>query len=425
MKSKHWLAVFFILLFAGMGGYMAINYMVDPLGYFTVEKESAYYDPDQYVRAIKSKYVAENEEQIDAVVIGGSKAGALNTELLTQYTGKNYYNYYFNVGNFSDYQTYIEYLVNNSYVSEITLHISSFEVDYFKATSTTTTKVPAIVSGSTFDQLKETLSFLLTDISTLRKNYKKIQKWDTETLDVTSVGEKNRTSLYRKFAADPEGYTAKNVTAKLNSYLKKMFAEKAATRPAYDANLTALRSIKKLCDANGVTLKVVIGASFIGERDTYECNRYYAYLKEMVSITDVWDFSSFSDINLNPYNFVNRKHYNTAVGDLMINTMYGGESVEGFGIYLTKDNIDDYLKQRKADFDELKLEFETTGTIALPDMTDDSYIAAVDVTAMEDAALSESTDVLDDTSDDVEDEADASDDIEDEEEISEDDTSEE
>lgn len=424
MKSKHWLAVFFVLLFAGMGGYMAINYIVDPLGYFTVEKESEYYDPNQYVRAIKAKYVAANDEQIDAVVIGGSKAGALNTELLTQYTGKNYYNYYFNVGNFSDYLAYIEYLVNNSYVSEITLHLSSFEVDYFQASSSTTTKVPAIVSGSTFDEFKETLSFLLTDVSTLKKNYKKIQKWDTTTLDETAVGEKNRTSLYRKFAADPVGYTEKNVTKGLNNYLKKMFAEKATTRPAYDANLTALRSIKKLCDANGVTLKVMIGASFIGERDTYECNRYYAYLKELVSITDVWDFSSFSDINLNPYNFVNRKHYNTAVGDLMINTMYGGESVEGFGIYLTKDNIDDYLKQRKADFDELKLEFETTGTIVLPDMTDDSYIAAVDVTAMEDAALSDITDVLDEDSEDA---AEASDDIdeEEEEELSEKDAAEE
>lgn len=303
-------------------------------------------------------------------------------------------------------------------------YLSSFEVDYFQASSSTTTKVPAIVSGSTFDEFKETLSFLLTDVSTLKKNYKKIQKWDTTTLDETAVGEKNRTSLYRKFAADPVGYTEKNVTKGLNNYLKKMFAEKATTRPAYDANLTALRSIKKLCDANGVTLKVMIGASFIGERDTYECNRYYAYLKELVSITDVWDFSSFSDINLNPYNFVNRKHYNTAVGDLMINTMYGGESVEGFGIYLTKDNIDDYLKQRKADFDELKLEFETTGTIVLPDMTDDSYIAAVDVTAMEDAALSDITDVLDEDSEDA---AEASDDIdeEEEEELSEKDAAEE
>ena len=378
MKSKHWLILFFVLLFAGMAGYMAINYCVNPLGYFTVEKGTDYYQPDQYVRAIKSKYIAQNDDQIDAVIIGGSKAGALNTELLTEYTGKNYYNFYFNVGNFSDYQTYIEYLVEHSYVSEITLHLSSFEIDYFKAGSSNTMQVPAIVSGNIWDQVTETLSYLLTDIQTLKKNYKKIMKWNLETLDLTAVGEKNRVSHYRKFAADPDGYTEKNVTKNLNSYLKKMFKQVASTRPAYDDNLNALRKIKKLCDENDVTLKVVIGASFLGERDTYECNRYYAYLKELVSITDVWDFSSFSDINLNPYNFINRKHYNTAVGDLIINTMYGKDSYDGFGIYLTPDNIDDYLKERKADFERLKEEFETTGTIALPGMEDDSYIAAVE-----------------------------------------------
>ena len=378
MKSKHWLILFCVLLFTGMAGYMAINYRVNPLGYFTVEKGTDYYQPDQYVRAIKSKYIARNDDQIDAVIIGGSKAGALNTEFLTKYTGKNYYNFYFNVGNFSDYQTYIEYLVGHSYVSEITLHLSSFEIDNFKAGSSSTMQVPAIVSGNIWDRVTETLSYLLTDIQTLKKNYKKIIKWDVETLDLTAVGEKNRVSHYRKFAADPDGYTEKNVTKNLNSYLKKMFKQAASTRPAYDDNLNALRKIKKLCDENNITLKVVIGASFIGERDTYECNRYYAYLKELVSITDVWDFSSFSDINLNPYNFINRKHYNTAVGDLMINTMYGKDSYDGFGIYLTQDNIDDYLKQRKADFERLKEEFETTGTIALPGMEDDSYIAAVE-----------------------------------------------
>ena len=379
MKSKQWLLLFFVLLFAGMGGYMAINYYVDPLGYFAVEKGTEHYQADQYVRAIKTKYVTRNNDQIDALVVGGSKAGALDTELLTEYTGKNYYNFYSNVGNFSDYKTYIEYMIKNSYVSEITLHLSSFEVDYYRGGTAGTMKVPAIVSGNTWDQITETLGYLLTDIKTLRKNYNKIKKWNVETLDVTSVGERNRLSAYRKFAKTPEKYTYNNVTKNLNSCLKKMFSQEASTRPAYDDNLNALREIKALCDENNITLKVVIGASFIGERDTYECSRYYAYLKELVSITDVWDFSSFSDINMNPYNFMNRKHYNTAVADLMINTMYGKDSFDGFGIYLTQDNIDDYLKQRKSDFERLKEEFESTGTLALPDMNDKSYIAAVEL----------------------------------------------
>lgn len=373
MKSKHWLILFFVLLFAGMTGYMAINYYVDPLGYFAVKKESEYYLSDQYTRAIKSAYVTENHEQIDAVVLGGSKSGVLNTELLTEYTGKKYYNFYFNVGNFSDYKTYAEYLVKNSFVSEITLHLSSFEVDYYNAGSSNTMQVPAIVSGNFRDRLTETLSYLLTDIRTLKQNYTKLQKRDIQTMDVVSVGQRNRLSNYRSFVKDPIGYTQKKVTKTLDSNLRKLFLQDASSRPAFDDNLKALREIKQLCDENNVTLKVVIGASFIGERDLYECNRYYAYLRELVTITDVWDFSSFNDINLNPYNFIDRKHYNNAIGDLMINTMYGQDSYDGFGIYLTQDNIDDYLKQRKADFERLKAEYEATGTVALQGIDDDSY----------------------------------------------------
>ena len=93
MKSKRWLLLFFVLFFAGIGGYMAINYHVDPLGYFIVDKGESYYNSGDYTRAIKSKYVKENKDQIDAVVLGGSKSGVLSTELLSEYTGKKYYNF--------------------------------------------------------------------------------------------------------------------------------------------------------------------------------------------------------------------------------------------------------------------------------------------------------------------------------------------
>ena len=98
MKSKRWLCIFFLLFFVGMGGYMAINYHFDPLGYFTVQKEEPYYRSNIYTRAIKSEYVTKNADNYDAVIIGGSKSGVLSTKLLSQYTGKRYYNFYFNKG---------------------------------------------------------------------------------------------------------------------------------------------------------------------------------------------------------------------------------------------------------------------------------------------------------------------------------------
>lgn len=375
MKSKHWLSVFFALFFVGIAGFMALNYHIDPTDYFSVTKNSEYYSPNNYARAIKSQYVKKHADEIEAVVVGGSKAGVLSPELLTEYTGKKYYNYYFNVGNFSDYLKYSKFLIENTDISEITLHFSSFEVKDFtrEDSGASIYQIPAILTGSKWEQLTEFTSYLMTDINT---TLKEMSKDPSKTkFDDLSSGERNWKKGEDQFAANPEEYTAKQVTKNMDKYLANFFSQKASTYPAFDDNIDALRQIKALCDENGVTLKVVIGASFVGERDTYESYRYYEYLRQIVSITDVWDFSDFNEVNMNPYNFINRKHYDKAVGTLMLDTMYGKRTHEGFGIYLTKDNIDDYLDQRIADYRRLEEEFRTTGTLALPGLDDDSFIA--------------------------------------------------
>ena len=127
---------------------------------------------------------------------------------------------------------------------------------------------------------------------------------------------------------------------------------------------------------------MVIGASSLSERYHYEqdqYDRYYGYLRGIVDICgSVWDFSSFNDINLNPYNFYNYSHYTNEVADLQIDVMYGKEEpgqYNGFGILLTEDNLDDYLSQRKEDYLRLKQEYEATGTIVLGGIDDPGNIS--------------------------------------------------
>lgn len=375
MKSKRWLSVFFIILFIGIGGYMGVNYYANPLGYFTVKRGLTSFWNSDYTRAIKSEYVTKNADQIDAVVLAGSKGGVLSTELLTEYTGKRYYNFYNNVGNFSDYLKYTKFLIENTNISEITLHLSSFEVsNYSNEQRSSNYKTPAIVEGNLWDRATEFLGYLMSDLKTVLKELKENREKDISKADNLITGERNWKSNYGSIRQDPDAYIKRKVITNLDDYLASFFDQDASENPAFDQNVEALKQIKALCDENNVTLKVVIGASFVGERNTYECYRYYEYLREIVSITDVWDFSDFNDINMNPYNFIDRKHYVNGVADLMVNTMYGGESREGFGIYLTQDNINDYLAKRMADYERLKQEFETTGTIALQGREDDSYI---------------------------------------------------
>ena len=195
-------------------------------------------------------------------------------------------------------------------------------------------------------------------------------------MDNLSTGERNYSYPYSLMEEDADAYVQKYVLPRYTKSLKKLFAGKDPSAPAINDNITAMKQIKELCDANDVTLKVVIGPTFLAEMYKFEGQEYYNYLRELVQITDIWDFSGFLLENRNPYNFVNEGHYKNVVADLMVNIMYGKTERDGFGILLTKDNIEDYLAKRQADYEELKQEYEATGNVALETANNASYISS-------------------------------------------------
>ena len=54
--------------------------------------------------------------------------------------------------------------------------------------------------------------------------------------------------------------------------------------------------------------------------------------------------------------------------------MNGAKSYKGFGVYLTRDNINQYLKEREEKFNELKDQFNKTGNIDLKSYNDKSTL---------------------------------------------------
>lgn len=119
-KSKQWLLLFFAIVFVGTAAFMAVNYQIDDTGYFAVEHGDETVDANGYTRAAKCKYLRKYADDYNAVVLGGSKAGVLSTERLSEYTGKNYYNFYVAYGCFSDYLTYASWLIDTVGIDEIT-----------------------------------------------------------------------------------------------------------------------------------------------------------------------------------------------------------------------------------------------------------------------------------------------------------------
>ena len=126
-----------------------------------------------------------------------------------------------------------------------------------------------------------------------------------------------------------------------------------------------MRKIVELCEEHDIELLVINTATPITSRQSYEGEAYWNFLAQVATVTDYWDFTSYNDINKNPYNFYDDAHAFYEVIDLVVDTINGTNSYEGFGKLVTKDNVYEYLQERRADFYELKKEYEETGTITL------------------------------------------------------------
>ena len=374
-NSKKWIIMFFAIVAVGTAAFMTTNFLVDPTGYFSVERGAESVDANGYTRAAKSKYIKKHADEYNAVVLGGSKAGVLSTELLSEYTGKNYYNFYIAYGCFADFLTYADYLIETAGIEEITLHLSSIEVQkYSRADVNEVYEVPAVVDGNAGELLLENLNYLCRNIESTMEYVLEGNSEQERGMDSLADGERDYSYPYGLMEQDIDAYVKKYVLPRYDKNLKNLFDGKEGSMPALEQNVEAMKELKALCDEKGVELKVVIGPTFIAEMYKFEGPSYYEYLRELVQIVDMWDFSGFIPENLNPYNFVHEGHYKNVVADLIVDTMYGKDQKDGFGVLLTKDNIDEYLAQRQADFERLQEEYETTGTVALGGLDDESLI---------------------------------------------------
>ncbi len=379
MKSKKWIISYFLIIVIGLGCYMALSYYANPLGYFTISRGETRISSDDYNRSVKGRYVREHKDEIEAIIMGGSKAGVFSPAQLSEYSGLNYYNMYWNIGNFADYLRFTRFLAEETDIKEITLFLSSYETRAYDRTNTGTTyKAPAVLSGSPITEAIEFVSFLMSDQNTVRKALSSRTASKKTSWDNLITGSKYFLNKLNSFTKDPDAYVEKNVLHSYKSQLKKLFVKnntaesQAETR---EQNLQALREIVSICEEAEINLRVVITPSIITERFQYENPEFYAYVAQITNIVgEVWDFSDFNAQNMNPYNFWNEKHFSPAMADLMIDTIYGKASVEGFGQLLTPENVQAAMQERYEQFLALQAEYEETGTIALLGMDDESYL---------------------------------------------------
>ena len=327
-------------------------------------------------REAKTQFISQKDVPYNAYILGGSKAGFLKPATFDLYSGKHFYNFYTDVGLFSNYERFSNYIIDRQgkNAQEILIHLSTYETNGYDDA----VYVPYEMQANIFLKAKSRLQFfkekyLNSGYFNNLRNFHRIQKSNIE-----PSGEINSSECEQKSAQNPEKFVETYVLNNFQVNLKKLFYEEPHLRFC-KKDIEALKRIKRRCDENGTKLTVVIGAHFISAYADEFGSDFDAYLRDLVSVAgEVWTFCGFCGENRNPYNFVNAGHFWKFVGDKMIETMYSPEpntrDMDSFGILLNADNIDEYIESQKQKWLALKAEYDATGTITLLGKSDASYL---------------------------------------------------
>jgi len=111
--------------------------------------------------------------------------------------------------------------------------------------------------------------------------------------------------------------------------------------------LDQIAEMKDICEKNNIEF-IVFTNPMHHLTQTASGITYLNFLEKLTAITDYYNFSGINDITVNNDYFVDTSHYNAETGDLMMEFLAGNIPnstlyEQGFGRYVTKDNIDDLL----------------------------------------------------------------------------------
>lgn len=363
MSAKQFTLSLVAIIVASVIAIMSINYFVDPYKYFAAQQGDDYsMDEGDYLREQKAEHIRYFHEQYDAYLIGGSKGGAVRPSKLKEMDGYNYYNCWVLSGNFPDYLAYVKYIVENTDAKKILFQISSSELyDFNRTEKGTIYETPAILSGES--KFKEMVKFLM-------KNPKVAWEELTQKSGKSPCyesGERNLNHYYKSMKKNPQTYCEQTLS-EAEKYYEYFDADLESLTNNKNKCITMLKEIKSLCDEHEVELQVYFASLFMPQMVQYECEDYYDFMEEVVMICDngegVWNFNTYNDLALCPYNYYNPNHFFYEVADLMIDTMSGKEcEIQGFGELLTRENIGKVINRRRKSFEELKAYYKKNGTL--------------------------------------------------------------
>ena len=346
MKLHKYLIIFFISLFIVSAVLAGFNIAVDPFGVFGDRFIDWYaYDMTQNPRIAKIAYIDKHHDEYDSYIIGSSKTSSYSVEKLNEYYGgAHFYNMIMYGGDLYDAQKTAEYLINNYNVKNIILNIGIEEMyKYNYEDDATKGNLHAKVDNRNLPLFYLKYAFLNPQYS-INKLTALAERDYLPTENDVFVPE---TGAYNKDVRDAEGISD------LISYMENnpnfyVYREDNRHGVNMDKAVESVRIVKDLCESRGIDFKLIASPLFDTEIEDYDYNDLCQYWQKLADVSDIYDFTGYSPISMDPRYFYDDAHFRNSVGDMVLAWIFGDTDKyipDGFGHSTRSENAYEYAQQ--------------------------------------------------------------------------------
>ena len=351
MNSKKWILKYIAISFIFCISIISFNYYEDIYSIFKNDYSEVAHEPNQ--NFVKMDFLIKKQHSFDSFIFGSSRVGHINPLGIEN---GNYYNMTYSEGLPYEHLSNIKLLIEKKIkIKNILIGLDdfSYEVNPLSHKQQPMRQPHYLTDINSMSELSFYMYYLFKrpSVSDTIKVVKQIvldTTYPTFNYDIYKTG-------LPLVPLEKVNSIENNIKQHIND---KKFME--PTRYVGDRIKETIKSIEEIVNlSKKYDFNLLIFINPI-HKTTYldtNFNNFQIFKNELVQLTDYYDFSGLNRITTNNYYYYETSHYRDIAGELIKQRLFKSEN-NNFGIYVSKNNIDEHLENLKEQIKNYDLEKE-------------------------------------------------------------------
>jgi hypothetical protein len=352
MSSRKFIAFVGVFVFLIVGFVGGVNYVVDPYGFNNFVIIDRLNSKKISNTSLTTRYKANilQSGKFDAIMLGTSRIGVMNPEIVNKYLDSNTFNLEF-PGSITKIQNkFFKYAQNFNDVKYLVYGIDFMAFNKnrendFKEFFDLENKITNFESITNYDLYFNAETFTKSAIL-VGKNILNRQETEAKYLS-------NGMRDYVNFIEQQKNGTLK-LDEEIKASIKSYFNPNTGTYKHYEFSYKYLEFFKdtiQFCKEHNIKVFVYIPPMYSDHFDAIYSAGYFdefeLFKKELVKITDFVDFTGHNIISTNKNNYWDSSHLRVEMTEIIMANIFNDPSIKvpkDFGVLVTKENIDQHLQ---------------------------------------------------------------------------------